>query len=298
MSVKRRGLGRSLSDLGLNELLSRVTPENHISMKSDRALVEDAQLKKLPLSIIIQGKYQPRKDMNNKALQELAESIRSQGIIQPIVVRAIDNERYEIIAGERRWRAAQLAGLKEIPVIIRDIPDNAAIAMALIENIQRENLNAIEEATALHRLSQEFSLTHQEIATVIGKSRTTVSNLLRLLTLSTNIKQMVEKGDLEMGHARALLSLDEIHQAKVANQIVLKAMSVRETELYIRRLVNLSDVKEPKVKDQNLLQIEKNLSKRLGARVAIKSKDEKKGKVILYYRSKEQLDHILTNLEK
>lgn len=296
MTVKKRGLGRGLSDLGLNELLSGMNMEHQKPLLNDSSQ-ELANLKNLEITRIQPGKYQPRKDMDPQTLEELAESIRSQGIIQPIVVRKISAERYEIIAGERRWRAASIAGLKEIPVIIRDIPDNAAIAMALIENIQRENLNAIEEASALQRLVQEFALTHQEVAKIVGKSRATISNLLRLLHLSPEIKAMVEKGELEMGHARALLSLDEITQQRVARQIALKGLSVREAELYIRRLVNLSDIPMPKEINEHLVIREKTLSKRLGIRVTIKSKDEKKGKLIVHYRNPNQLEEMLSYLE-
>lgn len=298
MSVKKRGLGRGLSDLGLNELLSRMSTDTAVVNASEDEGESQPKLQHLNVDNLQPGKYQPRKDIDPKTLEELAESIRSQGIIQPIVVRAVDANNYEIIAGERRWRAAKIAGLKEIPVVIRDVPDEAVIAMALIENIQREDLNAIEEAMALHRLSQEFSLTHQQIATVVGKSRATISNLLRLLSLPPHIKQMVEKKELEMGHARALLSLDEERQLQVANQIIAKNLSVRDTELYIRRLLNLSDIPVREEKDQNLAQMEKNLSKRLGARVTIKKKDENKGKLIVHYRNQDQLSAIMAYLEK
>lgn len=296
MTVKKKGLGRGLSDLGLNELLSRMTSEAK-TVATQSTPADMANLTYLKMDALQPGKYQPRKGMDSHALEELAESIRSQGIIQPIVVRKIGIERFEIVAGERRWRAASLAGLTEIPVIIREIPDNAAIAMALIENIQRENLNAIEEASALHRLSQEFSLTHQEIAKIVGKSRATISNLLRLLTLSPEIKLMVEKGELEMGHARAVLALDEGRQLQVAKQIALKGYSVRDAELYIRRLVNLADIPMPKERDETLTKIEKTLSKRLGARVTIKKKDDMKGKLIVHYRNPEQLEAVLNYLD-
>ncbi len=290
--TKKRGLGRGLSDLGLNELLSRMTTEDkQISVKDSNE--ETTYLKHLPLESIRPGKYQPRREIDNQTLEELAESIRSQGIIQPIVVRSINPNCYEIVAGERRWRAAKLVGLDNIPALVREIPDNAVIAMALIENIQRENLNAIEEAIALQRLSEEFKLTHQEVAKIVGKSRATISNLLRLLSLCDEVKQMVEKGELEMGHARALLSLDDDRQRQIANQIALKGLSVRETELYIRRLLNLADIPEPKEKDLNLIGREKALAKKLGVRVSIKEKEGKRGKLIIYYRSHEQLNVVL-----
>lgn len=297
MSVKKRGLGRGLNDLGLNELLSRMKPQTDLSPAPIREQGEsDLELKYLAVDLIQPGKYQPRREMEGQALEDLAESIRSQGIIQPIVVRKIGSLNYEIIAGERRWRAAKIVGLNDIPVVIRDVPDNAAIAMALIENIQRENLNAIEEAIALQRLSQEFSLTHQQIATMVGKSRATISNSLRLLSLSPEIRQMVEKRELEMGHARALLSLDEERQRMVARKIVDKNLSVRDTELYIRRIINLSDIPTRVEKDEEWVRIEKSISKRLGARVTIKPKDDKKGKLIVHYKNADHLQAILAQL--
>lgn len=195
MNTKKRGLGRNLTDLGITALLSDI----HSDHKTE--------LRKLPIDIIQPGKYQPRKDMDYEALEELASSIRAQGIIQPIVVRPIDDTRYEIVAGERRWRAAQMANLHEMPTVVRDISDEAAMAMSLIENIQRENLNVIEEATALQRLIDEFGMTHQEAAEAVGKARVTVTNILRLLNLHTDVKTMIEHGDLEMGHGRALFIL-------------------------------------------------------------------------------------------
>jgi ParB family transcriptional regulator, chromosome partitioning protein len=294
MSVKRRGLGRSLSDLGLNELLSQVAKEAPIKADVDDVNKQESDLKQIAIDAIVPGKYQPRRDMDEQALTELADSIRSQGIIQPIVVRKVAGNRYEIVAGERRWRAAKIAALKQIPALIRQIPDQAAIAMALIENIQRENLNAIEEAMALQRLNQEFTLTHEQIAAIVGKSRTTVTNSLRLLSLPQRIKQLVEKGELEMGHARALLSLDEPRQLHIADRIISKKLSVRETEDYIRCLLNLSDIPEYKPKDENLAKIEKTLTKRLGVRVTIKAKkDEHKGKLIVHYRNSEQLENVV-----
>jgi ParB family transcriptional regulator, chromosome partitioning protein len=296
MPVKKRGLGRGLSDIGLNELLSRMTTDIKPVQVAEKQPEEEAvKLKQLPVDSIEPGKYQPRRELKEQSLQELAESIRSQGIIQPIVVRALPDDRYEIIAGERRWRAAKLANLTEIPVIIRQIPDEAALAIALIENIQREDLNAIEEAIALQRLITEFSLTHQQVAAIVGKSRASISNLLRLLSLPEEVKQMVDKGDLEMGHARALLSLDERQRIQTAQKIISKQLSVRETELYIKCLLNFSAPPEPKTKDLTLSQMEKTLSKQLGVRVAIKPKDDHKGKVIVYYRKSEQLQAILSH---
>src|SRR5690606_30100575 len=187
-----------------------------------------------PVELIQRGKYQPRRDMHTEALEELAESIKAQGVMQPIVVRQIGPEKYEIIAGERRWRATQIAGLDRIPAVIRDVPDEAAIAMALIENIQRENLNPIEEAVALKRLQDEFELTHAEVAQAVGKSRATVTNLLRLIALNEEVKTLLEHGDLEMGHARAILTLEANVQRDIARQIVAKGLSVRQTEAVVR----------------------------------------------------------------
>jgi ParB family chromosome partitioning protein len=297
MSAKKRGLGRGLSDLGLNELLSRLSNDTNLSAVAVHGEVEKSEFSQLAIGSIQPGKYQPRHAMSTESLGELAESIKSQGVIQPIVVRAITTGCYEIIAGERRWRAAELAGLKEIPALIRDIPDEAAIAIALIENIQRENLNAIEEAMALQRLSQEFALTHQQIASIVGKSRATISNLLRLLILPPDIKHMVEKGELEMGHARALLSLDAKRQSQVARRIVLKGMSVRKAELYIRQLMSSFPIHDRPEKNSHLLDIEKDLSERLGIRVTIKASDEHKGKVTIHYESNEQFKAILKNLK-
>lgn len=295
--IKKKALGRGLSDLGLNELLSRMTADltstENISQEGSMG-----ELRELFLKDISPGKYQPRREIDDAALEELAESIRSQGVIQPIVVRPLNDTGYELIAGERRWRAAKRVGLEKIPVLIKDVPDRAAIAMALIENIQRENLNAIEEALALRRLSQEFDLTHQEIAKIVGKSRASISNLLRLLSLCDVVKTMVESKQLEMGHARALLALDDEKQQKVAEQVILKGLSVRETESYIRQLLNIAESFPVKHKDSSLIALEKTLTKKLGAKVSIKARDGSKGKIVIYYRNREQLNVILSDLER
>lgn len=288
MHVKKRGLGRGLNDLGLDELLSSV---NTVIPKTTE------ELRRLPVEYLEAGKYQPRKDFDHEHLQELADSIRSQGIIQPILARKITNNRFEIIAGERRWRAAQLAGLSEVPVVIRDITDHAASAMALIENIQRENLNSIEEANALQRLIDEFGMTHAQVSEAVGKSRSTVSNLLRLLQLSDDVKTMVERGDLEMGHARAILSLNEDQQIKTAQAVVAKSLSVRETENYIRRLQQpATTVAQPKAVDPDTLRLQNTLSEKLGAIVKIAHQSSGKGKVTIYYHSLDELDGILQQL--
>ncbi len=233
--VKKRGLGKSL-----DALLSYTSTEVQTSADTEDQIQD--QLTQMQVEQIQRGKYQPRRDMDPQALEELANSIRSQGIIQPLIVRPVGN-KYEIIAGERRWRAAQLAGLTEVPVIVRHIPDEAAIAIALIENIQRENLNPIEEATALQRLINEFGMTHQQVADAVGKSRTSVTNLLRLLALPEEVKSMLERGLLEMGHARTLITLPESVQLEAAEMIVSRGLSVRETENLVRQLQAPAQVK-------------------------------------------------------
>ena len=260
---------------------------------------EDRELKDLPVEFVVRGKYQPRRDMHPDALEELAESIKEQGIMQPIVVRPLAENKYEIIAGERRWRAAQLAGLSDIPALIREVPDEAAIAMALIENIQREDLNPIEEAIALSRLQQEFELTQQEVAQAVGKSRTAVTNLLRLMALNPEVKKMLEYGDLEMGHARALLSLSETGQLETAQTIVSKGLSVRQTESLVRRLLQEKEQGEKKTKriDPNIKTLEDDLSAKIGARVAIQCNAKGKGKLVISYNSLDELDGVLEHIQ-
>ena len=230
MAAKKRGLGK-----GLDALLGDT--KTILDSNSN----EKENLKLIPIDLLQRGKYQPRQDMHNEALDELAQSIRKQGVIQPIVVRPLPGNKYEIIAGERRWRATQIAGLDVIPAVVKDVADDAAIAMSLIENIQRENLNPIEEASALLRLQKEFELTQQQVAEAVGKSRTTVTNLLRLMSLSGSVKRMLEHGDLEMGHARALLSLTGDTQETAARQVVAKSLSVRQTESLVRKILAEKD---------------------------------------------------------
>jgi len=290
MSTKR-ALGR-----GLNELLSEVTtPPSINGVGEQTAPVQQ----RLPIDVIQPGKYQPRREMDPDSLQELADSIKSQGIIQPIVVRPVGNNRYEIIAGERRWRAAQLAGLELVPVVMRDIPDEAAIAISLIENIQREDLNAIEEAMALQRLGMEFDLTHDEIAIAVGKSRAMVSNLIRLLSLSFDVKTMVERGDLEMGHARAILPLPPELQLHVAKTIIAKALSVREAESMVRGIQQgkTKKIEPEEVIDPDTQKLQSNLSEKLGAAVKIQHKAKGKGKLIISYNSLDELDGILAHIK-
>lgn len=259
----------------------------------------DGVLRKLPVDILQRGVYQPRVDMHPDTLEELANSIRAQGVVQPIVVRPVSKDRYEIIAGERRWRAAQLAGLHEIPAVVRDVPDQAAMAMALIENIQREELNPMEEAMALHRLIEEFGLTHQETADAVGRSRASVSNLLRLLGLNEDIKRMVENGDLEMGHARALLALSGDLQSQVARTVAGKGLSVRETEKLVKRTLEhpAGEAKSEKRVDPDIRRLEQDLGDRIGARVAIQHGAKGKGKLVIQYNSLDELDGILEHIK-
>lgn len=285
--VKKRGLG----DKGLGALLKGSAPSNKSNDDSDNLLRE------LPLDLMQRGKYQPRRDMDEAALEELAESIKQQGIMQPIVVRSIAEGRYEIIAGERRWRAAQMAGMDRVPTIIKDVPDEAAIAMALIENIQRENLNAMEEAIALQRLQDEFELTQAEVAQAVGKSRSTVTNLLRLINLTEEVRLMLENGDLEMGHGRAMLTLTDTQQTEVAKQIESKSLSVRQTEALVRKLQNENTSStgnaSKETKDRDVVRLQEEISEKIGAPVSIDHSVKGKGKLTIKYNSLDELDGIL-----
>lgn len=303
MSQKKRGLGRGLGDLGLSELLSDMKsvretappPAEMVSQEQPSAASSD--LKDVPVDKIKPGRYQPRKVMNQESLEELAQSIRSQGVIQPIVLRRM-NDGYEIIAGERRWRASQMAGLQQIPAIVRDIPDEAAMAMGLIENIQRRDLNAIEEAVALQRLIMEFHLTHEEVAEAVGKSRTVVTNLLRLLKLNSDVRALVEKGYIEMGHARALLALEGIAQSEIATQVVSRGLSVRQTEDLVRQMQDVSlKKKSNKQVDPNIVALQNELSEKLGAKVNIHHGSKGKGKLVVQYHSLDELDGILEKIQ-
>lgn len=297
--TKKRGLGRSLEALltkpsSLLEDSTLVHSENDTKNETGP---QGQRLAHLPLDQIQRGKYQPRRDMNPDSLQELAESIRAQGIIQPIVVRPLSGgDKYEIIAGERRWRASQLAGLTEIPVIIRDIPDEAAIAMALIENIQRESLNPIEEAFALQKLIDEFEMTHQQVAEAVGKSRTSITNSLRLLSLNDEVKTLLETGQLEMGHARALLGLPQPQQLEAAKIIINQGLSVRQTESLVRHLQAPPTSSAKKSIDPDLKRLQDSLSNRLGVKVNIESHLSGKGKIILHYSNLIEFDRLLAKL--
>jgi ParB family transcriptional regulator, chromosome partitioning protein len=286
--VKKRGLGKSLDALLVGTLTAtREMDEPHSHTEE--------KFCQLPITVLQRGKYQPRRGMDTEALEELASSIRAQGIIQPVVVRHLPGGRYEIIAGERRWRAAQLAGLTEIPAIVRTIPDDAAIAIALIENIQREGLNPIEEAFALQRLMDEFSMTHQQVADAVGKARATVTNLLRLLTLTEEVRSLLEKGKLEMAHARALLTLSPELQIKAAATIIARGASVRETEEMVRRMqlpVDLGGVAS-KMVDPEIKRIQQDLTHKLHLKVAIQSNSKGKGKLVIQYNNHNELDKLL-----
>ena len=278
--AKLKGLGR-----GLDALLSG----------NDARSEEPSG--ELPVGILRPGRFQPRTRMDPQSIAELADSIRAQGLIQPILVRAVDGGKYEIIAGERRWRAAQLAGLTHVPVVVRDVPDQSALAMALIENIQREDLNPLEEATGIQRLVDEFQMTHDAAAVAVGRSRSAVTNLLRLLNLSKAVQDLLMEGKLEMGHARALLAVSAARQAEVAHQIVSQGLSVRETERLIGR-VEIGGRKggRKRGKDRDLQALEEELSELLGTPVAINTARGGKGKLVVSYASLDQLDELLGRL--
>ncbi len=295
MAKKRQRLGR-----GLDALLSKPVSET-AAVTGD---VPADKLKAIPLELLQRGRYQPRFDMRQDTLENLAESIRAQGVVQPIVARPIDSsdgvQHYEIVAGERRWRAAQLAGLSEIPAVIRPIPDEAAIAMALIENIQRENLNPLEEARALDRLIREFGLTHAEAGEAIGRSRAAVSNLLRLLELSDKVKAMLEERQLEMGHGRALLAVtDPVQQYDAARQVVRKGLSVRATEQLVKHMLGGGAGRKTKSRpavDADIRRLEIEVSEKLGAKVRVEHTKKGAGKLVIRYNSLDELDGILKHI--
>ncbi len=310
MSSKKRGLGKNLGGLGLSELLGGIAVskpdapveqafENDaaVSQESSKAASNEDRVFRLPVSKLKPGRFQPRQHFDETALQELASSIRAHGIIQPLVVRR-SNDGYEIIAGERRWRAAQIAGLEVVPAIIQDLPEQAMVAIALIENIQREDLNPLEEATALDRLLNEFELTHQEVANAVGKSRAAVSNLLRLLKLNPDVKAMLEKGLIDMGHARALLTLEGEQQSQLAQEIIDKGLSVRQIEQYVRSLNSQNKpVSESAKVDPNIVSLQGQLSDRLGAKVVFRHQSKGKGQLIIHYNSVDELDGILEHIQ-
>ncbi|MCY4264783.1 MAG: ParB/RepB/Spo0J family partition protein [Gammaproteobacteria bacterium] len=295
---------------GLEALLRQATTENMEGLldraadaEVDETTVSDnvssGELKTIPVDLIQRGKYQPRAAMHQESLEELAASIRTQGIIQPIVVRSVAAGKFEIIAGERRWRAVQLAGLQEIPALVKQVDNETAIAMALIENIQREDLGALEEAVALKRLQDEFSLTQQQVADAVGKSRATVANLMRLVHLHPEVRSMLEKGELDMGHARALLSLPDSIQPQIAREVLKRNLTVRQTEKLVRRELSGNNGignEDKKVTDPDIKNLENGLAEKLGARVLIQHTAQGKGKLVVNYNSLDELDGILAHI--
>ncbi len=295
MAAKRQSLGT-----GLDALLGLAEEGSPETIESAERNEVDGSLKHLPLEFLQRGKYQPRRDLDADALKELASSIAKQGVMQPIVVRKINTDRYEIIAGERRWRASQQAGLDSIPAIIRDISDEAAIAMALIENIQREDLNAIEESLALLRLQDEFQLTQQQVADAVGKSRSSVTNLMRLATLEPAVQKQIELGEIELGHAKCLLALNGSTQVKAGREVAANAMTVRQTELLMKRLQTPDTNKSPGVKNKvnaDILRAQEDLSQKVGAAVTIQHSTKGSGKLIIKYHSVDELEGILAHIK-
>ena len=289
MNAKKRGLGK-----GLDALLGESAGSNLASP------LESSSLTMLSIDLIERGSFQPRRDFDQDALQSLADSIKSQGLVQPILVRSVANKNsYEIVAGERRWRAAQIAGLHDIPVIIKDVSDNEAMCLALIENIQREDLNPLEEAGALERLINEFEMTHDAVADAVGRSRPAVSNLLRLLELDDSVKKMLETGKLDMGHARALLSLSPDKQLESATKILKQGLSVRATENLVKQLLDGNQHSRTKndAKDSNITKLENDLSERIAAKVSITHQSSGKGKLQISYNSLDELEGILKRLD-
>ncbi|RLA40247.1 MAG: chromosome partitioning protein ParB [Gammaproteobacteria bacterium] len=295
MSGKKKGLGKGLDALLGGELGAPIE-EQRLESRSEENNVQG--LKELPVEFLQRGKYQPRKDMNPAALDELAESIRRQGIMQPIMVRPLAKDSYEIVAGERRWRAAQLAGLAAVPVIVKVISDEDAIALALIENIQREDLNAMEEALALTRLQQEFGYTQTEVADAVGKPRSTVANLMRLTALQPEVALLLERGDIDMGHGRALLALEGTSQLEVARIVVGKGLTVRQTEALVRQWQNKQQAPVlVTTKNPDIQRLEQKLSEQLGAGVVIQHGSGGKGKMVIRYNNLDELDGILTHIK-
>lgn len=289
MAAKKRGLGR-----GLDALLGGTSVD---TLEQEAVKADTRELQHLPLDLIQRGKYQPRRDMDVTALEELSQSIKTHGVMQPIVVRPVGEGRFEIVAGERRWRATQQAGLDRIPALVRELPDEAAIAMALIENIQREDLNPIEEAMALQRLQQEFQLTQQQVAEAVGKSRVTITNLLRLIALPEEVKTLLSHGDLEMGHARALLGLPVEQQTEGARHVVARGLTVRQTEALVRQWLNTQERPTAATKvDPDISRLEQRLAERLGSPVQIKHGQKGKGQLVIRYNSLDELQGVLAHI--
>lgn len=294
MNAKRQSLGK-----GLDALLGMEAEADLNTLDSSDAGSNEGELRDLAVEFLQRGKYQPRRDINAEALEELASSIRTQGVMQPLVVRKVDDEKYEIIAGERRWRAAQQAGLDVVPVIVREVSDEAAIAMALIENIQREDLNAMEESLALLRLQEEFQLTQQQVADAVGKSRSAVTNLMRLASLELEVQQLLERGDLELGHAKCLLALEGAVQINAARTVASVNMTVRQTEALVKKL-QAGDKGKPSADVSNspdIKHLEDQISEKIGAPVQIQHSAKGKGKLIFKYNSVDELDGILAHLK-
>lgn len=310
--ARKKGLGRGLDALLGNSGGSKQSEPKNSKVEEPAATAtsepvlakayEDGHLAEVAVDLIQRGKYQPRVNMHQESLEELADSIREQGVVQPIVIRPIGKDKYEIIAGERRWRAAQMAGLHQIPCVVRKVPDRAAIAMALIENIQRENLNPMEEARALQRLIDEFKMTHQQAAEAVGRSRTGVTNLLRLQELDERVKKLVEEGNIEMGHARSLLSLKADKQYAAAMEVIAKGLSVRETEHLVRgrndgsSKSSSSSSGSSKI-DPDIRRLQDELSEKFGTEVQIQHSSSGKGKLLIKYNSSDELDGILSRIK-
>ena len=294
MATKRQSLGKGLDALlGLAE---DITADQELA--NDGKKLSDGALKKIPVEFLQRGEYQPRREFNSDSLQELADSIASQGLIQPILVREVAQNKYEIIAGERRWRAAQLAGLDSLPAIVREISDQATIAIALIENIQREDLNAIEESQALIRLQDEFNLTQQQVAQAVGKSRSAVTNLMRLASLQPLVQQQLERGDIELGHAKCLLALESETQVLAARTVASDGLTVRQTEVLVKKLQSPNASKKSiTTTSQDIVNLQTELSEKLGAAVKIQHGSRGSGKLIIRYNSVDELDGILGHLK-
>ena len=307
MAAKRQSLGKGLDALlGISEDAEGLQDEAVFDPSSEstkQALVDvvlpsDGTLKNLPVEFLQPGQYQPRRDMNPEALQELADSITTQGVMQPIIVRPKGDNKYEIIAGERRWRATQQAGLDAIPAIVREVTDEATIAMALIENIQREDLNAMEESLALIRLQDEFNLTQQQVADSVGKSRSAVTNLMRLATLEKAVQEQLERGELELGHAKCLLGLEGNAQIGAARTVAANAMTVRQTEALVKKLQNTDTATpNPQTANPDIMRLQEELSEKLGAVVSIQHSAKGAGKLVFKYNSVDELDGILAHLK-
>ncbi len=287
MATKKKGLGR-----GLNALLGGTE-----TVEAMTTMQKEDELRDLAIDLIRRGPWQPRTHFDEDALNELAESIRSQGVVQPIVVRAAAENTYEIVAGERRWRASQIAGLDRVPAVIKHFDDQTAAAVSLIENIQRENLNPLEESIALQRLIDEFDMTHQQVADTVARSRTAVTNLLRLQDLNADVKALLENRSIEMGHARALLGVTGAVQSQLAKETAKKGLSVRETEQLVRKTLNPPKKAAPVVKDPDIRKLENDLSEKLGAAVNIHQKTKSKGRLEISYSSLDELDGILSHIQ-